>query len=115
MKRIGLSRKQLLAILLLVILAVVLLTAKFFRQYDNWSSHLDYFTIPEEQRRIESWMHVSYIERKFDLEVDDFLTDKLSFRNRRNSLDEICTKRKLDCVDLIERLNQAAFSDREVR
>jgi hypothetical protein len=113
LKRPNLTRRQRAILLIVVIAASVLLAAKSLRQYHSWSSHADYFRLPEDQRQIESWMHISYIERTFDLELDEFLDDKLRFSHRRDSLDEICARKSLDCQELVNRLNQAAFPERE--
>lgn len=92
---------------ILIILFVLLLFTfwvvfyKFTTNVHNFREHREYFKKPFQEQKIEDWMPLNYIERRYKIDMEKTLWVKLSFTDMTKTLKQYCTKKKLKCEDLI--------------
>ena len=93
----------------IALIVVVLLIAKFatsgWRKYQIWETHKTYFQQAKQDRKIEAWMTPNFIKRHYALDLVSLLGFSPSFWEERKPLDELCKSHKLNCISLVEKLN----------
>lgn len=108
--------KKKLIIILLIILIIILFTIKIISFHDNHKHYREYREIylTNNFTEIEDWMTIKTIEREFDIDDKDIekeLGDKLSLKEKRKTLKEICEKEKFDCNNVTSNLNKKIKDD----
>jgi len=96
----------LLIITLILILGLIsIFSIKIYNKYYNWNLHKDYFKQDKSKQEIENWMSIRIIENKFNINFENKLNLNLSFYDKSKTLSTICTEKKLDCKEIIKKLN----------
>lgn len=109
-------KKKKLIILVLITLIIILLTIKIISFHDNHKHYKEYREtyLTNNFTEIEDWMTIKTIEREFDIDYKDIeqeLGDKLSLKEKRKTLKEVCEKEKIDCNNITSNLNKKIKDD----
>ncbi len=91
--------------LIVVLLAIAKYATSSWRKYQVWQDHKAYFEQAPENRKIETWMTPNFVKRHYKLDLDSLLSISPSFWEERKPLSELCTSHKLDCDELLTKLN----------
>ncbi len=93
-------------LLILVLGVFTIFSFKTYNKYKIWNLHKDYFKENSSNQKIEDWMSLRLIEKKFHIDSKEILNLSLSFYEKRKSLEAICIENDLDCIEIIKRLNE---------
>jgi len=102
-------KKKLIILILLFLILLGLFLMFSIKIYHNsviWNEHKDYFKLDETNQKIENWMSIRIIEKKFKINAEKELGLNLTFYEKRLSLLEICEKYNLDSKKILEKLNK---------
>lgn len=80
---------------------------KFATNISTFKQHREYLKKPPEEQKIQDWMPLNYIERHYKIDMEKTLGVKLSFIDMTRTLHQYCTKKKLNCDELIITLELA--------
>jgi len=104
------SKKNLLLVLIILVILVFgligIFSFKTFKEYKNWNSHKDYFKQDNSNQKIEDWMTIRQIEKKFDPDIHKYLNTTISLLEQKKTLKIFCIERNFNCTKLIKELNE---------
>lgn len=97
---------SLLIILILLIALLSLYSFKSLKKFDLWKEHKDYFKNSNEDKKIQDWMTINFIENHFNLNIENNLNITLGFFDHKKELSLICQEHSLNCKKIIHNLNK---------
>ncbi len=99
------KKKVLTVLFILTILALIFFSYKFISNIIIFKDHRDYFNQPFNKQQIQSWMSINYIENKYNIDLEGEFWNNIWIWTRNKTLNDYCTKYKVDCNELLITLN----------
>ncbi len=107
-------KKKKIILWLVFILTLVLLlffSYKFISNIIIFNNHRDYFNQPFNEQQIQTWMSINYIEKKYNIDLEEKFWNKIWIWTRNKTLDDYCNKSNIDCDKLLLILNDNKYGD----
>ena len=95
----------LIAGLILLILILIFLVFNFTKKIGHLEEYNEYFRQPKENQQVQAWMTFHQVGREYHIDIKKVLGRDRRFSDMKMPISEYCTKEKIDCPDLIRRLN----------
>ncbi len=95
-------------LILILFLFVGFKIISFIEHTKLLNKHSDYFELPKNNQKVESWMTFFFIKQYFDFEkgdIEKILGKNIKFKEIRGTLDDYCIIEKIDCIFLTEKFN----------
>jgi hypothetical protein len=93
-------------LILILVLLTVMFAARTIQKYETWKQHKDY--LKSGNKTIQDWMTVNLIMNRSGIPKELIYKElgiNSSFTNDRKHLIKICQENKINCTQVISRLN----------
>lgn len=105
-------KKKILIILFIIIsILLVFIGYKFTKNIAEFRSHREYFKKPLEEQKIEDWMSLNYIKKRYLIDIERIVWNDVSVWDMNITIKEYCKKNKINCNELIISLEKYKNGD----
>ena len=101
MKEKSNKKKILWVLFALVSIVLLIVTYNFITHLIIFNNHKQYFEKPIEEQIIKDWMSINYIERTYEINIEEKFWYRVWIWSRNATLDNYCEKYKLNCTEIM--------------
>ena len=100
------KKKILWALFIIVSIILLIVTYNFVAHLMIFNNHKQYFDKPVEEQIIKDWMSINYIERTYEIDLEEEFWYNLWIWSRNSTLSDYCEKYELNCSEIMISIEQ---------
>lgn len=101
-----LKKKILTSLFVIISITLLIISYNFVAHIIIFNDHRQYFELPVEEQTIKSWMSLNYIEKTYQINLEEMFWNDLWIWSRNASLEDYCEKYELNCSEFIITLDE---------
>ena len=101
MPKISKRKKILWTLFVIISITLLIVIYNFVVHIIIFNNHKQYFEKPIEEQVIMDWMSINYIERTYEINLEDEFWYNVWIWSRNSTLADYCEKYKLNCSEIM--------------